>query len=53
MLHCDSTLPDRLEAYEFQIKEQRHGIWSTDPPKVLADIVEALIGVAHIEGGLE
>ena len=52
IIHCDSTLPGRLEAYEFQIKHERKGLWSSDPPKVLADSVEALIGVAHIDGGL-
>lgn len=53
ILHCDASLPGRIEQYAFQIQQQKQSVWSTDPPKVLADVVEALIGVAHIEGGLE
>jgi len=53
IMHCDSTLPARLEAYEFQVEQHQQGLWSTDPPKILADVVEALIGVAHISGGLQ
>ncbi len=52
ILHFDATLPGRLEAYEFQVKHEKKGLWSSDPPKVLADVVEALIGVAHFDGGM-
>lgn len=27
------------------------GLWGTDPPKVLSDVVEALIGAAHVDCG--
>ena len=53
ILHCDSSLPGRLEQYQFEVDQEKKGLWSTNPPKVLADVVEALIGVAHIEGGLD
>ena len=49
--HCDSTLPSRLEKYELCAERMGQGLWGTDPPKVLADVVEALLGVAHIDGG--
>jgi len=51
--HCDSTLPSLLERYEIDSESKERGLWGTDPPKVLADVVEALIGVAHIDGGYE
>jgi len=49
--HCDSTFPSRFEEYDFTLKSKAMGIWGTKPPKVIADVVEALIGVAHSEGG--
>jgi len=51
--HCDSTLPSRLEQYELCSENMGQGLWGTDPPKVLADVVEALLGVAHIDGGFK
>lgn len=29
----------------------RQGLWGTHPPKCLSDVVEALLGVAHVDGG--
>ena len=50
--HCDSTIPKRLEKYELNLKDVRErGIWSADPPKVIADIVESLLGAVHVDGG--
>jgi hypothetical protein len=49
--HCDPTLFGRFEEYQDQINDPKNGIWATRPPKVLADVVEALIGAAHIDGG--
>mmetsp|Transcript_3985 Transcript_3985/g.5196 ORF Transcript_3985/g.5196 Transcript_3985/m.5196 type:complete len:1557 (+) Transcript_3985:97-4767(+) len=51
--HCDSSLPSRLEEYEFQLNKKKTELWVTDPPKVMADIVEALIGVAHVTDGFD
>jgi dsRNA-specific ribonuclease len=49
--HCDPTFPGRFEEYNDQIVDPKYGIWSTRPPKVLADVVESLLGAAHREGG--
>ena len=49
--HCDPTFPGRFEEYNDQIVEPKGGIWGTRPPKVLADVVEALVGAVHCEGG--
>jgi len=48
--HCDSTMPSRLESYELSMEDMVHkGIWSADAPKVVADVVEALLGAAHVD----
>ncbi|KAL7572338.1 hypothetical protein ACA910_021553 [Epithemia clementina (nom. ined.)] len=49
--HGDQTLPGRIESYEWSVKEKGRGLWGTDPPKALADIVEALFGAVYIDGG--
>jgi endoribonuclease Dicer len=49
--HRDQSLPARLEQYAWTIEELGRGIWGSEPPKVLADVVEALLGAAHIDGG--
>ena len=51
--HCDPTFPGRFEEYQDQINDVKNGIWGTNPPKVLADVVEALIGAVHIDGGFQ
>jgi hypothetical protein len=48
--HCDSTFPSRFEEYACNIESSSMGIWGTRPPKAIADVVEALIGVAHSQG---
>ena len=50
--HCDSSFTGRFEEYSFNLKsEMGMGIWGTKPPKVIADVLEALIGAVHSEGG--
>ena len=45
-------MPKRFEDFEIYTENMEGaGLWGTDPPKALADVVEALIGVAHIDGG--
>lgn len=51
--HRDSRLPHRFESYQRDLKTQGRGLWSTDPPKVIPDVVEALIGAAHVDLGFE
>ena len=53
LLHGDQTLPSRIESYEWAVKEQGRGLWGTDPPKALADIVESLLGAVYIDGGFQ
>jgi len=33
------------------VKERGRGLWGTDPPKPIADIVEAILGSIHVHGG--
>lgn len=49
--HCDQTLPGRIEYYEWCVQERKRGLWYTDPPKVAADVVEAVIGAVYMDGG--
>jgi len=50
--HRDRTLPPRIEAYIRIIRDEACGLWGTDPPKCLADIVESVIGAIYMDGGL-
>lgn len=50
--HRDPSLPRRFEEFQREIGKQGRGLWGTDPPKVLPDVVEALLGAAHEDGGL-
>ena len=38
--HRMSELPSQFESYKFQLKR---GLWATDPPKVVPDVVESLL----------
>ena len=49
--HYDTSLPERLDSYERLVGKV--GLWGSDPPKTLADIVEALLGATHLECGLQ
>ncbi len=49
--HHDATLPGRIEAYWASVNRENRGIWSTQPPKALADIVEAVLGAIFVDGG--
>ena len=51
--HCDQTLPSRIEHQLWVTQELQRGLWGTDPPKVAADVVEALIGAVYRDSGLE
>lgn len=48
--HLDPSLPVRIELYA-KGNKSKYGLWATDPPKVLADIVESLIGAVHVGQG--
>lgn len=50
--HNDQSLPSKLEQYQWSLEEGR-AIWGSDPPKPLADVFEALVGAAHVDGGYE
>lgn len=49
--HRDRTLPGRIDAYEFRVSELGKGLWFSDPPKALADIVESIIGAVFLDAG--
>jgi len=49
--HCDPSLPGRIEHFALGIQPEELGLWGTDPPKILADVVEALLGAVHTELG--
>lgn len=49
--HRDQTLPGRIESYSASVLELGRGLFSTDPPKCIADIVESLLGAVYIDGG--
>jgi hypothetical protein len=49
--HCDPTLPNRIDSYVASLREQGRGIWGTDPPKAIADIVESVVGAVYLDGG--
>jgi dsRNA-specific ribonuclease/ERCC4-related helicase len=53
MNHRDHTLPGKLEYYDWSINEGARALWGSDPPKALSDVMEALIGAAHTDGGYE
>jgi len=49
--HCDQTLPGRIENYERRARELQRGLWSTNPPKTAADVVESVIGAVYMDSG--
>jgi endoribonuclease Dicer len=51
--HRDQTLPARIESYDYSVREHGRGLWGTDPPKAIADVVESLLGAVHVDGGFE
>jgi dsRNA-specific ribonuclease len=53
LTHRDMTLPARIESYDWNVRENGRGLWGTDPPKPIADIVESLLGAVHVDGGFE
>lgn len=48
--HRDNSLPSRLEDYTWTVKEG-NGLWGADPPKCISDMMEAIIGSVHCDGG--
>ncbi|GKY93953.1 hypothetical protein MPSEU_000362200 [Mayamaea pseudoterrestris] len=52
MRHNDSALPNRLDDYVFTVRVCEKGLWGSDPPKCIADILEAVLGAIHVHGGL-
>ena len=53
IIHRDQYLPPRLEHYAWSIEGGRRGIWGTDPPKILSDVVESVLGAVHMDGGFD
>lgn len=51
MDHRDQSLQSRLDQYTAELAS-RHGVlWGTSPPKSLADVVESLLGLVHVDRG--
>lgn len=54
ILHCDKSLPKRLDSYAFSMAEMKEfKLWYTDPPKIISDVVESLLGASHSDCGFE
>jgi len=52
--HRDPFLPNRFREFRQSISEKGgRGLWGTDPPKVLSDVVESMLGAAHVDGGFD
>jgi superfamily II DNA or RNA helicase/dsRNA-specific ribonuclease len=51
--HSYAVLPGRIAAYERSVREDGRGLWGTEPPKAMADVVESLIGAAYVHGGFQ
>ena len=47
--HRDPSLPSKISKFELECNQR--GLWATDPPKTLSDIVESVFGAAHVDGG--
>lgn len=51
--HRDQTLPGRIDEYFAELGSKRGGLWGTSPPKPIADLVESLLGLVHVDAGFE
>lgn len=51
--HHDSSLSHRIDLYYQRVVEERRGIWGTEPLKVLADVMESILGAIYIDGGIQ
>jgi dsRNA-specific ribonuclease len=51
--HCDTTLPGRIADYVVTLEADRRGLWCTDPPKCIADVVESVLGAIHVYAGFD
>jgi len=50
--HRDLSLPKRIESYCWNVQEGC-GLWGGDPPKPIADVVEAVLGAVHVDADFE
>ena len=53
MKHLDSSIPSRMDYYASAINSDGRGLWGTDPPKCIADILEAVLGAIHVHQGFD
>eukprot|EP00977_Amphora_coffeiformis_P023118 scaffold12214_cov159-Amphora_coffeaeformis.AAC.9 len=51
--HRDPTFQSRLDEYSAELASKRGGLWGTNPPKPLADVVESQLGLVHVDGGFD
>ena len=51
--HRDPTFQSRLDEYSAELESKRGGLWGTNPPKPLADVVESQLGLVHVDGGFD
>lgn len=49
----DPTMPSRFHSYQSAVQESGRGLWGTEPPKAMADVIESLVGAVHVHAGLE
>jgi len=48
--HRDPSLPGKFSDFENDCDGR--GLWATDPPKTLSDVVEAIFGAVFVDSGL-
>jgi len=49
--HRDPSLPPRITEFERSMGPSGRGLWATDPPKSISDMIEAIFGAVHVDGG--
>lgn len=52
LMHQDETLPKRINAYATVLANTKMTtLWTANPPKPVADVVEALLGAVYLDRG--
>jgi dsRNA-specific ribonuclease len=49
--HRDMSLPSRIESCLATVGDLGRCLWSTEPPKAIADHVESVVGAVQVDGG--
>jgi len=49
--HRNLSLPPRITEFECSMGPSGRGLWATDPPESIFDMIEAMFGAVHVVGG--